>query len=61
MFIARLAGLLLLVALAVLAGAWLFTRDRRYLDWARRLLRFSVVFAMVLMALYVAERLLLVL
>jgi hypothetical protein len=61
MFIARLAGLFLLVALAVLVGAWVFTRDPRYLDWARRLLRFSVVFAMVLMALYVTERLLLVL
>ena len=54
MFVARLFGLLLLVALTVLIGAYLATRDARYLRWVRRLLQFAVAFAGIFMALYVA-------
>lgn len=61
MFIARLAGLLLLIAMVVLVGAWLLTRNPRYLEWARRLLRVAVVFAVVVMVLYLAERLMFIL
>jgi hypothetical protein len=60
MFVARLLGVMLLIGLAVLAGAYVLTRDRRYLIWVRRLLQFALVFACVFMALYVAERLMLV-
>ena len=60
MFVARLLGLLLLIGLALLAGSYLVTRDRRYLRWVRRLLQFAVAFACAFMALYVAERLMLV-
>ena len=31
MFVARLLGVMLLISLSVLAGAYVFTRDRRYL------------------------------
>jgi hypothetical protein len=60
MFIARLAGVLLLIALAVFVAAYLFTRDRRYLRWARMMLQFAFAFACAFMALYIAERLMLV-
>jgi len=60
MFVARLLGLMALVAFAVLGGAYLLTRDPRYLKWVRLLLQFAVAFACVFMALYVAERLILV-
>ena len=60
MFIARLLGVVLLIGVAVLIGAYLLTRDRRYLNWVRRLLQFALAFACAFMALYVAERLMLV-
>lgn len=60
MFVARLLGLLLLIGVAVLVGSYLVTRDHRYLAWLRRLLQFAVAFACAFMALYVAERLMLV-
>ncbi|MGE5525576.1 MAG: hypothetical protein ACM3SS_17820 [Rhodospirillaceae bacterium] len=60
MFVARLLGLILLVVLAVLLAAYFITRDPRYAQWVRRLLQFAVAFACVFMALYVAERLMLV-
>lgn len=60
MFVARLVGGFLAVALVILGGAYVLTRDRRYLRWIRRLLQFALVFACVLMALFVAERLIFV-
>ncbi len=60
MFIARLAGLVLLIVLGVLVGAYLVTGDRRNLRWAWRALQLAFAFACAFMALYVAERLLLV-
>jgi hypothetical protein len=59
-FVARLLGLLLLISLVVLLGAYVLTRDRRYLNWVRRLLQFAAAFACAFMALYVAERLMLI-
>jgi hypothetical protein len=59
-FVARLLGIVLLIGVAVLVGAYVVTRDRRYLGWVRRLLQFALAFACAFMALYVAERLMLV-
>lgn len=60
MFVTRLAGVLLLIALAMLGGAYFVTHDRRYLTWVWLMLQLAVAFACAVMALYVAERLLLV-
>lgn len=60
MIVARLAGLLVLIAIGAALVLYLFTRDRRYLAVAWRVFQFAVVFLMVLMALYVLERLVLV-
>lgn len=60
MFVARLAGLLLAIAIGLCGGAYLATRDARYLRWLRRLLQFALGFACAFMAFYVVERLLLV-
>jgi len=57
MLVARLLGVILLVALAVLGAAYIGTRDRRYLSWAWRILQFALAFACAFLALYVAERL----
>lgn len=51
--------LILVLALAVLAGlvlAWLFTRDRKYLQIAGRIVRFILVLAVVVALVFVAER-----
>jgi hypothetical protein len=49
---------------AITVGAavvlFLFTRNRRYLNFAWRVFQFGVIFAIVLMALYILERLVLV-
>lgn len=58
MFVIRLVALLLLITLGVLLAAGLFTRNPRYFDWARRLLRLCFVFAIGVMVAYLAERLL---
>lgn len=60
MFIVRLVGLLLLVALGVLAAAYLATRDRRYLAWTKLAIRLAIVLGVVFFVLYAAERLILV-
>ncbi len=60
MLVARLIGVLVLIAMGVLLAAYVYTGDRRYLGWLRRLIRFAVVFAVAFMALYVVERLVLV-
>jgi hypothetical protein len=53
----RIVGIL--VVLATLAGLtmYLFTRDRRYLRFATRLLQVAVIFALFLFALLILERL----
>lgn len=60
MIVARLVGLLVLITIGVAMVLYLFTRNRRYLTFAWRVFQFAVVFLMVLMALYVLERLVLV-
>jgi hypothetical protein len=54
----RLLGIL--VVLATLAGLvlYLFTRDRRYLRFAIRLLQMAVIFALFLFGLLILERVL---
>jgi hypothetical protein len=60
MFFVRLVGVLLLAAIGVLLGAYLATRDRRYLGWVKLVIRLAIVLAIVFFALYAAERLILV-
>ena len=60
MLVARLIGVLVLIAIGILFAAYVYTNDRRYLAWLRRLIQFAIVFAVAFMALYVVERLVLV-
>jgi hypothetical protein len=59
MLILRLVGALALITIGTAFVLYLFTRNRRYLTFAWRVFQFGLVFAMVVMALYVVERLLL--
>ncbi len=61
MFVLRLIGLLVLITIAGSTVMYLFTRNRRYLTFAWRVIQFAFVFLLVFMALYVLERLVLVL
>jgi hypothetical protein len=56
----RLVGVLSLLAIAVAFGLYIYTRNRRYLTWAWRVLQFALVFVIAAMLLYVVERLVLV-
>ena len=60
MVVLRLIGILVLITIALGLVLYLFTRNRRYLTFAWRVFQFAVVFLMVFMALYVLERLVLV-
>lgn len=60
MVVLRLIGILLLITIGLGVVLYLFTRNRRYLTFAWRVFQFAVVFLMVFMALYVLERLVLV-
>lgn len=60
MIVLRLVGVLVLITLGLAFALYLFTRDRRYLNFAWRVFQFAVVLLAVLMALYVLERLVLV-
>jgi len=60
MLVLRLAGLLVLIAILGALALYLFTRNRRYLTVAWRVFQFAVVFLLVFLALYVLERLVLV-
>jgi hypothetical protein len=60
MFVLRLFGLLTLIAIVGSLALYLFTRNRRFLTLAWRVFQFAVVFLLVFMALYVIERLVLV-
>lgn len=59
MLVLRLVGVLALITIGAALVLYLFTRNRRYLTFAWRCFQFSVIFAAVLMAFYVVERLLL--
>ncbi|MBI4193907.1 MAG: hypothetical protein HY526_02390 [Betaproteobacteria bacterium] len=56
----RLIAILLLITIGLALVLYLFTRNRRYLTFAWRVFQFAVVFLVVFMALYVLERLVLV-
>lgn len=60
MVVLRLIGILALITIGLGVVLYLFTRNRRYLTFAWRVFQFAVVFLMVFMALYVLERLVLV-
>jgi hypothetical protein len=59
MLVLRLVGALALITIGAGLILFLFTRNRRYLTFAWRVFQFTVIFAIVLMAFYVLERLLL--
>ena len=46
-----------MLMIAVSAALFLWTRDRRYLAWAWRVLQFAAVFVVLVMILYLVERL----
>jgi len=60
MLVLRLIGILTLITIVGSIGLYLFTRNRRYLTFAWRVLQFAFVFLVVFLALYVLERLVLV-
>lgn len=60
MIVLRLVGMLALITIGAALVLYFFTRNRRYLTFAWRVFQFAVIFVMVLMALYVLERLVLV-
>ena len=60
MIILRLFLVLVTLALVLSGGMYVFTRNRRYLQFAMQTLRFALLFLAVLAALYVLERYVLV-
>jgi hypothetical protein len=56
----RLIGFLVLLAIVGSIALYLFTRDRRFLTYAWRIFQFACVFLIAFMALFVLERLVLV-
>ena len=60
MLVLRLVGILVLIRIVGAIALYLFTRNRRYLTFAWRVFQFAFVFLLVFLALYVLERLVLV-
>ncbi len=60
MLVLRLVGILVLITIAGSIALYLFTRNRRFLTFAWRVFQFAFIFLLVFMALYVLERLVLV-
>jgi len=60
MLVLRLVGVLVLIAITGSLALYVFTRNRRYLAFAWRVFQFAFVFLLVFMALYLLERLVLV-
>lgn len=60
MLVLRLVGILVAIAIGAALVMYLFTRNRRYLGFAWRVFQFGLVFLLVFLALYVVERLVLV-
>jgi hypothetical protein len=56
----RLVGVLVLITMGACLVLFLFTRNRRYLAFAWRVLQFAFVFLIAFLALYVLERVVLV-
>ncbi len=60
MLVLRLVGILVLIAITGSIALYLFTRNRRFLTIAWRIFQFAFIFLLVFMALFVLERLVLV-
>lgn len=60
MFVLRLVGFLVLIAVAGGVALYLFTRNRRYLTFAWRVVQFGLIFLLVFVTLYALERMILV-
>jgi len=60
MWLLRLVGALALITIGAALVLYLFTRNRRYLNFAWRVVQFALVFAVAVMVFYIVERLLLV-
>lgn len=60
MIVLRLTAVLAVLVIAVSGALFLFTRDRRYLVWAWRTFQFAGIVVVVVMVLYVLERLVLI-
>jgi hypothetical protein len=60
MVVLRLVGVLVLIGLGACVLLFLVTRNRRYLAFAWRVLQFAFIFLIAFMALYVLERVVLV-
>lgn len=56
MIVVRMLVVAVLIAVAALGLAWLFTGNRRYLGYLGRVLRFAAVAAFVVALLVVVER-----
>ncbi|MFN3543272.1 MAG: hypothetical protein ACK4UX_00260 [Thiobacillus sp.] len=56
MIVIRLLIVALLIAAAASALAWLFTGNRKYLQWIGRILRFALVIGVLAALFYVVER-----
>jgi len=59
MIVIRLLLVALLIAVAALGLAWLFSGDRKYLGRIGRVLRFALVVGLIAALVYVVERLIL--
>lgn len=60
MFVLRLVGILVLIAVGAGITLYFFTRNRRYLTFAWRVVQFGLIFLLVFVMLYALERLVLV-
>ncbi|MDP2239531.1 MAG: hypothetical protein Q8K18_05140 [Burkholderiales bacterium] len=60
MIVLRLAGFLALITIGASLVMYLFTRDRRYVKIAWRVIQLAFIFLIVFMVFYVLERLVLV-
>lgn len=56
MLLLRLGAILVVIALGVSFVLFLFTRQRRYLNFAWKLFTFAVIFALIFFALFILER-----
>ncbi|MCM8610970.1 hypothetical protein [Accumulibacter sp.] len=56
MWLLRLLAVLTVLAVAAGAALFVFTRDRRYLTFSWRLLRYSLLIALLVFALMIIER-----
>ena len=56
----RFVAYIALIAIGLAVALWLFTRNRRYLNFAWQLFRFFVVLAVLVLGLFVLERLIII-